>query len=427
MLFITTVQVYSVGEVRAGKRAQQQQQPMTKFLSKLNMCPDSAEANTSTSPDNTLSELPSLKCDDPLPHPLPAQFHTSSPVKQPYHSKYRSGKKSALKGHRSPGEVKGHSLTVKFGPEDYREGVSILFDDASISQARSEGEVPAVIRRQWISAHNGRGQSSEARQESNSSCKKTRDGIDVINISRHGTMTHTPVHVLQTCDGEVSDNTPSPSGEADSPTWPWPGADREVQFPVSQQIVVTPSPRKDHVSSLRPLADHVATFRPQGGQVISASAELSSPELISISEEISVEEHSVSNSPTHDQSVLGDVHGGVPPTAMTPSVGSNQGLHASILPTATTPSSSVGSNQGSVTHPSVQGLHASMPPSTGSNLGLHAATATRPTAGSGRQLEIHIPVASATNSEEDEQNISNTEVETDYNFTSYTLSFSDTD
>lgn len=171
-------------------------EPVAKFLSRVNKA-STSDVTAASTDDNTLSDLPSFRDDDTsVPWAL-----TSSPAKRAgakrhpvsHHGNrvYTLGKKSALKGRSSPGEVKKHSRSVNFGFSGTKR---TLPADISISQTLSEGEVPALIRKKPIKvlgeeatgvgyggAENGRDLETAAHSN------ETRDGIDVINISKHST------------------------------------------------------------------------------------------------------------------------------------------------------------------------------------------------------------------------------------------------
>ena len=135
------VQVRSVGEVRRRRGQHPFPHPPVPRLSMGSL--------EDTSPDNTLSDLPSLQCDEGgVPH-------TSSPLRQ-LHVRHapRQARKSALKSQRhSPGEVRYRPLSVNFvSSRTGHAGHASSFlpaavEDTSISLAHSEGEVPAIITR----------------------------------------------------------------------------------------------------------------------------------------------------------------------------------------------------------------------------------------------------------------------------------------
>lgn len=87
-----------------------------------------------------------------------------------------------LKGYSSPGEVKKHSPSVNFalGPKSKRNYIPL---DASVSFAQSEGEIPAIITKNRISALSKKTAMRDERHSG--STNQLRDGIDVINISKH--------------------------------------------------------------------------------------------------------------------------------------------------------------------------------------------------------------------------------------------------
>lgn len=170
--------------------------PFERFLHKLNTStPDDSssldrDTKETTPTDNTLSELPSIRFDESrmmIPELTPGITRPQGHQKRgrlfihshPYDS--RSGLRKRQVGRSSPGEI-----VVKEGGD----GVCIRDKDgeqSSISFPHSEGEVPARIS---LLKKNGSKQipatqlSQSVLDESVQTFNETRDGIDIINVSR---------------------------------------------------------------------------------------------------------------------------------------------------------------------------------------------------------------------------------------------------
>lgn len=103
---------------------------------------------SSTAQDNTLSDLPSLRCDEVR--------LTGSPKKVTKQQQRLRVIPSALKGRSSPGEVNRQHLKVNFGPSRLKNASYLPITDPKSegevparilpnSEPKSEGEVPAVL------------------------------------------------------------------------------------------------------------------------------------------------------------------------------------------------------------------------------------------------------------------------------------------
>ena len=174
--------------------------PLDRFLAKLQSSSSETTSSTPTPPtsgDNTLSDLPSIAGDEhSLSHGEVKQKNTSTPIQTqntrkrhsigsvdgpasvPYHQKFpfEEGKSA------SPGEVRHKQNPLSGKRRDKK-------SDLSVSFAQSEGEVHAAVRR--------RPQRREERSKQTLPSvmpvaspgelrirNKTRDGIDVISISK---------------------------------------------------------------------------------------------------------------------------------------------------------------------------------------------------------------------------------------------------
>ena len=287
----------SVGEVDGRGRGRAKVVPGTRFLSQL-PCHASSEDDggettpSSTSPtENTLSDLPSLYLDKKMAttpvRKLPGKL-AGKRVQGTKHMVSQLQMRSALKGRSSPGEVDRQSLNV--GLELARTGMGGLrvkggrgVDASPVSHTLSEGEVPAVIRKQQqqrrrirVSAEEpglitpeGRGPASQGgrggglgpssgggggRATSSggegrgtlSGCdagtSSTRDGIDVISISSHS-------------EGRLLASLPLESlGTPRTPELSKVPAPQAPQQPEGKLIVVEPTLDAGRVISLRPVA-----------------------------------------------------------------------------------------------------------------------------------------------------------------------------
>ena len=274
------IQVLSVGEIDGGMRGRVTIVPGTRFLSKL-PCQSSSEGEGETTPsstsptENTLSDLPSLNLDENTPaRRVPGKLAG----KRTHVNKVLQPRMSTVKGHSSPGEVDRRSLNVNFelgrvGGLRMKEQRGVA---TSLSHTLSEGEVPAVIRKQQrqrrIRVSDEPASSPGTRSGglgnkagghgSTEAPRSTRDGIDVISISERQ---------------QPLDSLPQESAHSIPDLQPKrPQTPQQLQLPQQPQhklIIVEPSLDVDHVTSFRPhgdpmtspmphLADHVTSPSP---------------------------------------------------------------------------------------------------------------------------------------------------------------------
>ena len=174
--------MYSIGEVRESKR-RPQEDPFKRFLSRLEaLSPDSSSTPAGPNDngsDNTLSEMPSIHHDEAAT-PVTAK-HVRQKIRViPYHQKYplqKSGRSTAVNilGRVSPGEVPRHVSSVLRKRDDSKEE-SVWRWEAGEVDSKSK------VEREEKIMDNASDHSMQTSPET------LRDGIDVINISRHGSL-----------------------------------------------------------------------------------------------------------------------------------------------------------------------------------------------------------------------------------------------
>ena len=176
--------MYSIGEVRKSKR-RPQEDPFKRFLSRLEaLSPDSSSTPAGPNDngsDNTLSEMPSIHHDEAAT-PAAAK-HVQQRIRViPYHQKYplKKNDRSAavnLLGRLSPGEIPRHIRSVLHKRDDGKE--ENVWRCAA-GDIHSKGKVERVEK----TMDNASDYSTHNSPETH----RLRDGIDVINISRHGSL-----------------------------------------------------------------------------------------------------------------------------------------------------------------------------------------------------------------------------------------------
>lgn len=176
--------MYSIGEVRKSKR-RPQEDPFKRFLSRLEaLSPDSSSTPAGPNDngsDNTLSEMPSIHHDEPAT-PAAAK-HVRQKIRViPYHQKYplKKNDRSAavnILGRLSPGEIPRHIGSVLYKRDDSKEENVWRWAAGDI---RSKGKVERVEKTM--------DNASDHSTHNSPATHTLRDGIDVINISRHGSL-----------------------------------------------------------------------------------------------------------------------------------------------------------------------------------------------------------------------------------------------
>jgi hypothetical protein len=179
--------VYSVGEARKSTR-RPQEDPFKRFLSRLEaLSPGSSSTPAGTNDngsDNTLSEMPSIHHDEAAT-PVTAK-HVRQRIRViPYHQKYplqKHGRNAAVNilDRASPGEVPRHVRSVLRKRDDSKE-------ETVWRWAAGEVDSKSKVEREERTMDNASDHSMQT------SPKSLRDGIDVINISRHGSL-HSNAH-----------------------------------------------------------------------------------------------------------------------------------------------------------------------------------------------------------------------------------------
>lgn len=174
--------MYSTGEVRKSKR-RPQEDPFKRFLSRLEaLSPDSsstpAEPNDNGS-DNTLSEMPSIHHDEAAT-PVTAKRIRQKIRVIPYHQKYplqKNGRSAAVNilGRVSPGEVPRHVRSVICKRDDSKEESVWRWEAGEVDSRSKVGREEKIM-------DNAPDHSMQTSPET------LRNGIDVINISRHGSL-----------------------------------------------------------------------------------------------------------------------------------------------------------------------------------------------------------------------------------------------
>ena len=167
----------SVGEAHTQRPIKHSDDPFEKFLSKLNVSPP-ADSSTPTVPtfshfeeDNTLSEMPSINdstsfATDQVITPQVTGYHRRPKVKAPYHKQYPLH----IHGQKSPGEIQ--KVAARGG---YRQDNSFSISEGEAPMRRGKGSRLRV---------KGSGTHSVTSPGELRLPNKTRDGIDVINVSR---------------------------------------------------------------------------------------------------------------------------------------------------------------------------------------------------------------------------------------------------
>ncbi len=178
--------MYSIGEVRNSTR-RPQEDPFKRFLSRLEaLSPDSSSTPAGTNDngsDNTLSEMPSIHHDEAAT-PVTAK-HVRQRIRViPYHQKYplqKHGRSAAVNilGRASPGEVPRHVRSVLHKRDDSKEETVWRWEAGEVD---SKSKVEREERTMDNASDHGM----------QTSPKSLRDGIDVINISRHGPLHPNP-------------------------------------------------------------------------------------------------------------------------------------------------------------------------------------------------------------------------------------------
>ena len=158
--------------------------------------------------------------------------------------------KSIMKGHASPGEVKMSFHNVNFSFKHKEKPA-----DSSVSLPLSEGEVPAIIKKNLIKVleDSMAGDGIKVKRgELVGGSNKTRNGIDVIDISNHDSLSQ-KLHPSKEYD-VMNESKPSIVMSTDPP----PHQAEHTSLPTLQEDHVTsPAVQKDHVISQE---DHV-TFQ----------------------------------------------------------------------------------------------------------------------------------------------------------------------
>ena len=170
--------MYSIGEVRKSRR-RTQEDPFKKFLSRLEaLSPDSSSTPAGPASDNTLSEMPSIHHDETVT-PVKAKHVQQKIQVIPYHQKYplqKNGRSAAVNilDRLSPGEVPRHVHDV-LHQRDGSKGENVW------KWAVGEMDTNSKAERKDKTVDSASDHSRPGSPETNT----LRDGVDVINISRH--------------------------------------------------------------------------------------------------------------------------------------------------------------------------------------------------------------------------------------------------
>ena len=190
------LQVYSIGEVRMSKR-RLHSDPFEKFVSRLNaISPESSSTpvghTVDDGSDNTLSDMPSIH-HDKMSTPVAGRKHESNLRQKirviPYHKRYplvKSGHgmdpatRLLVTGGSSPGEVPRHILNLHVS-----HGRGGMKDRLKTGSTHSIGELHVHVEEK-LKAGRTKGQATDHTERADSpKSNSKRDGIDVIDISRH--------------------------------------------------------------------------------------------------------------------------------------------------------------------------------------------------------------------------------------------------